>query len=242
MNYKCHIYQINGVRNIRDIGGYISQDGRVVAMGKFVRSTALTNIDADGEKELRRIGIDCVVDLRSRLERRQAPDVIENDEDIHYMHVPMLDYISSSFAAGNFTDFPKSMPEMYIGLLDNAGSDFKQIFDIFADGRFNYYLFHCTAGKDRTGVTAMLLLDLAGVCEDTIIEDYSYTQSLLDLGPMGITPHNVPAYLFESSPHTMRLTLDYLKEKYGGASGYLAHIGIDEEKQRKIINKLFDEE
>lgn len=241
MDYKCHIYDIDGVRNMRDIGGYQAGDGRAVTMGTFIRSTALAKIDAEGERALRDIGVDCVIDLRSRMEREMAPDVIENSTDIRYMHVPMLDYISSNMAAGNFMDFPKSMPEMYIGLLENGKADFKRIFEIFADTDYHHYLFHCTAGKDRTGVTAMLLLDLAGVDEDTIIEDYAYTQTLLDWEPMGVAPVNVPQYLFEAVPETMRATLDYLRSKYGNAAGYLADIGIDEQQRRAIIAKLFED-
>lgn len=240
MDYKCHIYQIAGIRNMRDIGGYKSKDGRAVAMGRFIRSTALAKLDAKGEAELREIGVDCVIDLRSSLEREHAPDVVENSVDIYYRHVPMLDYISSNFASGNFTNFPKSMHEMYIGLLEKAGESFKEIFDLFADSRFHHYLFHCTAGKDRTGVTAMLLLGLANIHDDIIIEDYSYTRPLLGLSPMGVAPPDIPSYVFESSPETMRITLDHLKENYGGAAEYLTHIGVDEEKQAKIIDKLFE--
>lgn len=239
MDYKCHIYQIAGIPNMRDVGGYKSRDGRAVAMGRFIRSTALARLDAKGEEQLRETGVDCVIDLRSSLEREHAPDVIENSGDIHYAHIPMLDYISSNFASGNFTSFPKSMHEMYIGLLDKAGESFKQVFGLFADDRFRHYLFHCTAGKDRTGVTAMLLLNLANIRDEIIIEDYSYTRSLLGASPMGAAPSGIPSYVFESSPKTMRITLDHLKEKYGGAAEYLTHIGIGEEKQCKILEKLF---
>lgn len=239
MDYKCHIYKIAGVPNMRDIGGYQSSDGRVLAMGKFIRSTALAKLDIKGEAELRAMGVDLVIDLRSSIEREHAPDIIENAPDICYVHVPMLDYISSNFASGNFTCFPKSMHEMYIGLIDNAKDSFKRVFHLFADDSYKSCLFHCTAGKDRTGVTAMLLLGLAQVCDSIIIEDYSYTQSLLGLEPMSAPPPGIPSYVFESSPETMRIALRHLKEKYGGAAKYLTHIGVDEEKQAKIIKKMF---
>ncbi len=239
MEYKCHVYKIPQISNMRDLGGYVTKDGKVISMGRFIRSTALNKIGINGKKELSEIGIDCVIDLRSTAERKQAPDVIENSEDIHFLHVPMLDYISSNFAVGDFSDFPKTMYEMYIGLLERGSGGFKRVFEQFADERFRSYLFHCTAGKDRTGITAMLLLGLAGVDDDTIIEDYSYTETLLHHAPIGKSTPDVPRYLFESSPDTMRITLDFIKEKYGNIINYLESIGIDAAKQKIILSKLF---
>lgn len=239
MDLKCHVYRIAGVENMRDIGGYPTKDGRAIAMKRFIRSTSLAGIDDAGEDELRKIGVDCVIDLRSNAERRAAPDVIEQRDYIHFVHVPMLDYISSNFASGDFSNFPSSMTEMYIGLLERGKDDFKSVFDMFADVRFRHYLFHCTAGKDRTGVTAMLLLGLAGVCDEHIVKDYAFTGQFLNSVIVKNPPEGLPKYLFESNPETMRGTLDYLHSKYGGAAQYLEHIGVTGDKREQILEKLF---
>lgn len=238
MDYKCHIYDLPGVLNMRDIGGYAAKDGRITAKNRFIRSTALAYIDEQGEAELENMGVDCVIDLRSRHERKNAPDKIEQNERIHFAHVPMLDYISSNIADGDLSNFPKSMTEMYIGLLENGENDFKSVFELFADERFKYYLFHCTAGKDRTGVTTMLLLGLSGVDDEIIIEDYSYTESLIK-SVIDTSSESLPRYIFESSPKTMRETLDYVRNKYGDIPGYLESIGVDRGKQDKILKKMF---
>lgn len=242
MELKCHVYNIAGIANMRDIGGYRAKDGRKTAMGRFIRSTPLAVLDSAGESELRKIGVDCVIDLRSSAERHAAPDVIEESEHFHFAHVPMLDYIASSFAEEDFTHFPSSMTEMYIGLLENGKEDFKSVFDIFADTSFRQYLFHCTAGKDRTGVTAMLLLGLAGVADEDIVKDYAITEELLKSMIRKTRTHKLPGYLFGSKPETMYATLEYVYDKYSGVEQYLEHIGVTAEKRGRILEKLLEEQ
>jgi len=242
MDLKCRLYDIPGIPNMRDLGGYQTKDGKTVMMGRFIRSTALHDIGMDAVSELKSLGIDCVIDLRSKMERKRAPDIIEDHDGIHFVHVPMLDNIQSNFVNGNFSgNFPASMTEMYVGLLDNSSDLFKTIFDVFADRRFSHYLFHCTAGKDRTGVTAMLLLGLAGVPYEIIAEDYSYTRYLSDPTPVEDLPFEIPQYLFESAPPTMLATIRHVDEKYGGVKPYLSCIGVSDENIQSVLDKLLNE-
>ena len=135
--------------------------------------------------------------------------------------------------------FPESMEEMYIGLLEKDQAQFREIFTLFANPKYKTMLFHCTAGKDRTGLTAMLLLGLAGVNNETIIEDYAWSQHL---GPPILVEGNLsklPQYLFESQPETMRAAIDYLEKKHGSIRAYLSHIGVDSNQMRIILEKLF---
>ena len=240
MDLKCRLYDIPGIPNMRDLGGYETKDDGTIQMGRFIRSTALADIGMDAVSELKALNIDCVIDLRSKMERKRAPDIIEKHGGIHFVHVPMLDHIQSNFVKGDFSGgFPASMAEMYTGLLDNSAYSFKTVFDVFADKRFSHYLFHCAAGKDRTGVTAMLLLGLAGVPAEIIAEDYSYTQYLFEPSvPIEDFPLEIPRYLFESAPPTMMATLRHLDETYGGVKPYLSHIGVSGENIQAVLDKL----
>lgn len=238
MDVKCRVYNIAGVSNMRDLGGYKTKDGRIIAGGRFIRSAALSSMNGSGIAGLEDMKIDCVIDLRSTLERKESPDAVENHKSFHFSHIPMLDHIQSDIAAGTFSGFPASMPEMYVSLLDTSSMSFKAAFDLFADERFSRYLFHCTAGKDRTGLVAMLLLGLAGVDDETIIEDYSYTRLLLPL-PIELRDSGLPEYLFLSEPETMRETLDHVYKKYGGVPEYLESIGVDAGMRARIIAKIF---
>lgn len=237
---SANILEVEGSFNVRDLGGYPTQNGLLIKSGRFLRAGALHSLTAAGRQTLLDTGVNCIIDLRSGMERETKPDTLEKDDAFAWYHVPMLDYINSSVASGRLEDFPASMAEMYIGLLDNAGNSFARIFELFADPRYSGFLFHCTAGKDRTGMTAMLLLSLAGVPEEIIVEDYSLSERLV---PQVSTPGNfqVPAYFLTSHPDTMREALRHLKNRYGTADDYLSHIGVTPGQRAAVLAKLLND-
>lgn len=234
--HQFELLEVPGANNVRELGGYKGQGGQPLAYKRFIRAGGLNSLTTAGVQAVRGLGVDCVIDLRSSRERELYPDTLENDSQVAYVHVPMLDHIQSSFTDENPSAFPDSMEEMYIGLLENDKDCFKKIFETFADPQYKTYIFHCTAGKDRTGLTAMLLLGLAGVSNEDIIEDYSHSQRLL--GDMEI-PADLPKYLFDSPPQRMADTIAHLDKNYGGIVPYLTAAGVDSKLQEAVIEKLF---
>lgn len=113
------------------------------------------------------------------------------------------------------------------------------MFELFADRRYRTCFFGCTAGKDRTGVTAMLLLALAGVAPDVIAEDYSWSSRLLKLPEDAEPDGRFPAYLGSSPAHTMLAVLRHLDRRYGGAEAYLLGAGVGAEQLGAVREKLF---
>jgi protein-tyrosine phosphatase len=150
----------------------------------------------------------------------------------------MLDYIASSFSTKDYNEFPSTMAELYCSLLAKSQESFRRVFEVFAEERFERCLFHCTAGKDRTGVTAMLLLGLAGVCEEQIVADYTLTDELLTGTWLSKPSHGVPNYILLAAEENMSFTLGFLRDTYGTASDYLAEIGVSTREQERIIKKL----
>jgi protein-tyrosine phosphatase len=238
--HKDYIYEVPGILNLRDMGGYVARDGRKTAKGRFMRSAGLSGSGDEGRAGLVALGVDCVIDLRSTSERGFLPDLAEDIPGIHYVHVPMLDYIASNFASHNYHEFPSSMAELYCSLLVNSQESFKRVFEVFAESSFKRCLFHCTAGKDRTGVTAMLLLGLAGVDDEEIVADYSLTDELLTGTWLSRSAPGVPNYVLLAAEENMRFTLSFLRENYGGAVSYLTEIGVSKAAQERILEKLLD--
>jgi protein-tyrosine phosphatase len=238
--HKEYIYDVPGILNIRDIGGYTAKDGRVTAKGRFIRSAGLSGSGEEGKAGLIELGVDCVIDLRSTSEREFLPDLAEDIPGIHYVHVPMLDYIASSFSTNNYHEFPSSMAELYCSLLANSQDSFGRVFEIFANERFKRCLFHCTAGKDRTGVTAMLLLGMAGVDDEQIIADYTLTDELLSGTWLSRGGPGVPNYVLLAAEENMSFTLDFFRETYGDFEVYFNRIGIDKTARKRILKKLLD--
>lgn len=239
------------VRNVRDLGGYayVAEDGTrgLTAYGLLLRAPSLRSLRQDGFAYLADYGcggLQRVVDLRSDFEVRHWPDPYAGGRDgVAYTHVPMLDQLNS----GGFREaLPDRMFTVYKSLLDNEGASIRRVFEALA-GAVNgavadasaagCALFHCRAGKDRTGVIAMLLLGLAGVADEDIVHDYAATQRFLGRGLRAqriavsvLLRRRAPRCLFEAIPEEMELTLAHLHACYGSARTYLREVaGCSEE-------------
>lgn len=220
---------LKGAHNVRDLGGYpyVDKDGThgTTASGVFLRSGTLGRLRAQDFEALRRYGLRRVVDLRSDFEVGHWPDPYAKHPDptVAYTHVPMLDQLNSSGFRGAL---PACMFDVYASLLDDAPASIRTAMEAL-DGP-GCSLFHCRAGKDRTGVVAMLLLGLAGVDDDHIVADYRVTQDYMGRGLRAqrvaasiLLFKKVPRCLFESDPVEMERTLDHLHQRYGTARDYL---------------------
>jgi protein-tyrosine phosphatase len=123
------------------------------------------------------------------------------------------------------------MAELYVSLLDGGRERMREVFEELTEAE-GLRLFNCTAGKDRTGVVAMLLLELGGSVDEAILADYAASSANMTgliarqtaaLRERGI---EVPTYIFESRPEDMLVALEHLRAAYGSASGYLSACGL----------------
>lgn len=239
METDSHLLHLQGAYNVRDLGGYAARNGRHTCQNVFFRADNTAALTADDIRVLRDRGITLAIDLRSRLEAREQPSRLAGAEGVHYVQVEMLDEISSN----GFRDFPPSLTVMYKDNLDKAQASFAQVFHLFAQNS-GAALFHCTAGKDRTGMTAMLLLELAGVPDETIIADYAATEEYMQPVFSGIVKHmhtlgvEVPDYALRSEPDVMEQTLAYLRSRYGDARQYLLSGGVTAEELDVILSRF----
>ena len=234
---RCEPLDVEGSFNVRDLGGYKTAGGRITKPRRFLRAGSLYGLTPQGRKTLLDAGVRCVLDLRSFQELKSHPSAVQNDDGFDWYHIPMLDYVQSAINGSAFSNFPASMEEMYTGLLEEGAPEFRRVFELFADPRYPGALFHCTAGKDRTGVTAMLLLALAGVDAETIVEDYSHSERLLAHLHADL-PKGFPAYVLWSKAETMRTVLAHLESRYGGGEAYLAGIGVTPAQRAGILEKF----
>jgi len=219
---------LEGAMNLRDLGGYPRRGGGRTATGRFLRSEATAALSPGDIGALRSMGLCLVVDLRSPDEAAAAPSRLLGLEGVRYASHPLLDDVQSKGLVGKM---PKSMAELYISILDEGRARLRGVFEELAEAE-GLRLFNCTAGKDRTGVVAMLLLELAQVDDEAIIADYAasaanmarlFERQAATLRSRGI---EVPAYVFESRPGDMRATIDHLRASYGSARSYLAACGL----------------
>ncbi len=225
--------------NIRELGGYINGDGIPLKKHVLLRGGDLSLLTEKEVGRLEAYGIKTSIDLRISKEKK-ASDPFNESNHLVYYAIPIAGAVDTACA-------PKDLLyTLYVDILENHKEALRREIRIIA-GESEGIIFHCTAGKDRTGVTAMLILAVCGVCEDQIIADYASSgdnnravtmRQLAQLKDSGIT--DIPMEIFESDPDTMRRTLDYLNERYGGPVNYMKTIGVTGEEMQKIREKMLE--
>lgn len=229
------LIQLEKMTNTRDLGGYETQDGHYTKTKRYVRAASPANFTSDDGKILSEYGIRCVVDLRSDYELEHQPSNFKDMEGIEYYAIPLMKDQSLMVVPEDIKNY-QDLSGFYIYLLEANKEQFKEVFTVFLNHPYDTILFNCSAGKDRTGVIAALLLDLAGCHEYDIVKDYSESYEnnlpiLTELEKM-ITKEN-QAFL-GSNPNYMIKFIGYLREKYGSTKNYLINCGLKEEEIEEI--------
>lgn len=228
--------RLEGMFNLRDLGGYATRQGGRTRTGRIFRADALAHLTAADLAALTQLGLGIVCDLRSDQELERYPDRLP--PGAHHWHNPMRldvnvmgDYRSPSFDWGAFR-----LEQLFIQMLDQSGATFRAVFAQLAEAGSYPYLFHCAAGKDRTGVTAALLLRSAGVPDETIVADFALSDRYIAprlpefrerAAARGMN-FEMAEPLFRAPAAAMEATLAHLDARYGSTAGYLNAIGVPE--------------
>lgn len=168
------------LNNFRDLGGLKTQDGRTIRENCFLRTGTLHNLPEGDSALLKAHGLSHIIDLRIADELRRQPDTVP--DGVQYSNIPLREDVMKmvrrerGMSYKEYLNAIPSMPELYVRMVT---SDFsldaqRKVFDILvheaAPG--NAVLFHCSEGKDRTGIVAALILKYLGVSDEDIYEDY----------------------------------------------------------------------
>lgn len=216
---------LEGTANTRELGGYPTADGGQTVWHRFLRSDGLTEITDKDIEFLRGYGVRLVLDLRGADEAEEEPDR-SLGEDVLHRHVELMD-----FNAADIEDLQRNMKEgqyqpgeWYDSMLNNKPGFAAAVRALLEAPEGSCVLFHCQAGKDRTGMLAMLLLSLAGVDRQDCITNYAQTRENLmrtSWYPEQFAHAGAFRNVIDSLPETMAHTYDYVHEQYGDAAGYL---------------------
>lgn len=233
---------LEGGQNFRDLGGYRTKDGRAVRWGVLFRSGAMNRLTPADFAYLARIGIRTVCDFRSTAERQSAParwpatatpTVFADD---YAMDPNQLDFRKA--AGWNAAQARAAMAAFYPRLLDTFNGQYRRMFRELLAGD-TPLAFNCTAGKDRTGVAAALLLTALDVPRETIIADYLLSNRYLDPGKVLMADDHAAQALRRLPPGVakafMGVDRSYIEAVFrvidahpGGVTGYLRdELGLD---------------
>jgi len=169
-----------GAYNFRDLGGYPTVDGRFTRWGRLYRSDTLHELTGDDLELLRGIGLTSVIDLRTKGEVERSGRGVLGSEPIRYLNVSILPEEGGENQAAPATRID-AVSGRYLSYLEVGKSAFVESFAVMADPDNYPLVFHCQAGKDRTGVLAALLLSCLGVGRPAIVDDYVLTATRMDL-------------------------------------------------------------
>jgi len=230
---------LQGSLNVRSFGELRGRNGPIPA-GSFVRAADLTRLSAADRDLLAARGVVLDVDLRTAEEAASSADPLAGDERFRYVRISLLG--SEKLDVANL---PDNLGVMYVGSLAANQPQFRQVFETIAAQQDGAVLFHCTAGKDRTGMIAAMLLSLAGVPRSEIVHNYTISAHYLE--PM-MKQDPQMAEMARRSPKMMALMgspaeaiesfLDTLDREHGGARAYLRKIGVSEADIGRLMQRL----
>lgn len=224
----------DAIINFRDLGGYRAKGNCTVAWRQLFRSGYLhpmTEHDLIRLKE--EIRLTSIINLRSDKGLQHLKEAsLLNDAGIRYLNVPFIRY-SEEELHHNFSD----MGEVYLFRIRHKeyGKRIVDAMKIIAEPENHPLLFHCGAGKDRSGVVAAFILSILGVADEDIITDYimsaPYMKSLIpQLMSEPGTPEYIkklPAYTWEATSESMAWFLSSIRREFGSARGYLEMHGAE---------------
>jgi protein-tyrosine phosphatase len=243
---------MDGPSNFRDIGGYPTLDGAWTRWGQVFRSDGLDQLSDRDHELIGTLGITTVFDLRSDGEVEHAPDRLPND--VAHVHLPMSSDVAQGRSMlqrildGDLVKFDEDdMSAGYLRMLEGFPDYLAQMVTAVADGE--RVLFHCTAGKDRTGITAMTLLGLAGVADAHILDDYEVSAHYrahssegtswfaAQIREAGYDPAEFEA-LWGSPRPAMRKTLVGMRDKWGDHETYVRSLGVNDDIAHRARTRL----
>jgi protein-tyrosine phosphatase len=235
---------ISGYVNFRDLGGHATPAGPV-RTGQLYRSDSLAHVDdADVEHLVGERGIRTVVDLRGAAEVDAYPNHPLREAGVTIHHVPLFD--PAQPLPADFAWNEATLADLYRFILDNAGPQFVAVLQLIAEPANRPLVFHCAAGKDRTGLIAATVLSLLDVADDEIVADYALTGAALEqlvtrardrAHAVGRAPAD---HFMRADAGTMDEVLAWVRSERGGFEAYVLAHGFTTPELDLLRSSLID--
>lgn len=218
------------MNNLRDLGGYPAGDG-VTVWERFLRGDNPTGLSEQDIQWLRERDITTIVDLRSGEELARQPDQLRGQPGFLYHHCPLV-------GIEKLPNLEADIGRAYFEAMDRLTCVGRAMRILAAAP--GGVLFHCTAGKDRTGILAMLLLSLAGVAREDILADYQISETYLAeiIQLIQLRVPDLAAFAGQSRREYLEECMDLLLDKYGSVPDYLRAAGLTDRELETLRHKL----
>ncbi|MEC3957255.1 tyrosine-protein phosphatase [Nocardia sp. CDC153] len=238
------------IDNVRDLGGLPVTGGGTTRFGVVLRSSTLQQATCEDLAHLMvKVGLRTVIDLRLPDEVEREGYGLIGDADVHIANLPIRKSPQSSLAARDLVPDKTrvDLTELYGQLLAGSGEHIVEAVRLIIDPDRRSLLFHCAAGKDRTGVLAAVLLDAVGVPAEFIADDYALTnermrrvRDRLDALPSYAGLPQANTGILAVTAEVMLRFLDNLYADHGGAAEWLLTQGLSETELKRLRDTLVD--
>ncbi|MCW5746579.1 MAG: tyrosine-protein phosphatase [Alphaproteobacteria bacterium] len=242
------VIRLEGGSNFRDLGGYRAVDGRRVRHGLIYRSAHLGGLTEADRSRLAGLGVRTIVDLRGLNEAAETPHAIDG---LAAEILPAAIEPGVGLRIRAALDEGRATPEVIAGFMTEHYRDypgravpaFRTLFAALSSGARRPLVFHCTAGKDRTGFAAALLLTALGVPWPTVVEDYLHTNAVWT-GHVGRHMELDPptrAALIEARADYLEAAFAALRENHGEVEAFFDRaLGIDADARHRLQSELLE--
>jgi protein-tyrosine phosphatase len=239
------LIDLPGCHNFRDIGGYPARDGERVRWRRLFRSDALHRLTPAGvDRLVDELEVGAIVDLRSTGEVGAEGRGQLEERSPRYFHLPLFD--------GALTEDPNrakeyTLADRYFLLIEQAKGPIARVLTALLESS-TPAVYHCSAGKDRTGVISAILLGLLGVSDEIIVADYAATQEnlaaivdrLAESEGYREVLKRLPADTLHAEPETMISLLHQLRNRYGSVRDYARDIGLTDTDIAHLHTRLLE--
>ncbi len=235
------LIELEGVSNFRDLGGYETADGRSVKWRTIFRSDTLASLTDNDVETVCGLGVTTACDLRYTEERANEPSRFLDHDRVEVLALGLERRPGTSFLDSfELSTDPRETARTY--LLENyreypflyAGA-YRAIFERLLAGE--QLIIHCTAGKDRAGTAAAMVLTALGVPRETVFEDYLLTNTYWDRGgrePPGMDDDTIAA-IFSAEVEYLAAAFETIETNFGTVDAYLAdRVGLDEASRQRL--------
>jgi len=221
--------------NVRDLGGYRAADGRTTRWQMLYRADGINRVDGADLARLAALGLRTVVDLRTFGEVEQRGRFPVDALPVDYHHLPVIRETWENWDVADDVDPVEFLVQRYQEMLDEGAPALAAALAILADPAAYPAVFHCAAGKDRTGVLAAVILGILGVGDDTVAADYGLSRAAMDTLVEWLRVNvpealdamtDQPAAFLDAPPRAMDEVLALVRAEYGSMVGYVESIGV----------------
>ena len=261
---RCEKIEFERLLNTRDLGSLVTADGRRIKKNRLIRSGQLINSSEDDKKKLEQL-VGTVIDFRTDKERREQPN--PELSGVKELHIPVLGSLTAGITREKESDKeafirsagdPKVALEQMISIyrsfptMSSAAAAYKAFLQILLENEDKAVLWHCTAGKDRSGFASVIIEHILGVSDEDIFEDYLYTNECIKedvkqlLGQFvssgSAVSKEAVMLLFTAQKQFLAAAFDEIDKQFGSFDGYLENVlGADSEMRRRLKDKYLED-